>query len=430
MTAVSRSVFPSQLANHLVHAINADVAPFIWGSPGIGKSEIIKTVGERMGYHIEDIRLSQIDSIDLRGLPVKFYLEATDKEMDDFNKRNPEVIWAMPDFLVRARNARLNEGKPTLFFLDEMNSAMSSTQAAAFQLVLDKKIGCFKLDDKDRVFAAGNLENDGGITTPMSTPLANRFTHYLLEVSAQEWLEWAVRNDIHPFIISFIEANKSKLHQFNEETINSDEKPFPSPRSWTKFSKLLTSIIDDGHRLRFSMFDSGNNEGIGELSYSEDEKLSDIFDVAAGSVGSLVSLDFMAYVKSGFDLPKPEIILSGKLIDFSSEGDLSKEYLLTNACLFELITINKVYEKMSSNRNDDDVRSDKENIFIENYFKQMSNFIRFTKKNFSQELFIYGIITRMIKTHQIQPLPDLVDEDAFDLVFETFEKFRGSAMIE
>ena len=69
------TITPRQLFRHIQYSIHSSRTPFIWGDPGIGKSAIIKQITELFGYHFEDVRLSQIDSIDLRGLPVKSYFD-------------------------------------------------------------------------------------------------------------------------------------------------------------------------------------------------------------------------------------------------------------------------------------------------------------------------------------------------------------------
>ena len=41
----------------------------LWGPPGVGKSQIVAQIGRRHQVPVIDIRLSQMEPSDLRGLP-------------------------------------------------------------------------------------------------------------------------------------------------------------------------------------------------------------------------------------------------------------------------------------------------------------------------------------------------------------------------
>jgi MoxR-like ATPase len=46
------------------------------------------------------------------------------------------------------------------------------------------------------IFAAGNRQGDRGVTYSMPAPLANRFSHYELDVNLDDWVDWAYKNNI------------------------------------------------------------------------------------------------------------------------------------------------------------------------------------------------------------------------------------------
>jgi hypothetical protein len=197
---------------------------FLWGGPGLGKSDIVRLVAKQRNVPLQDVRALLLDPVDLRGLP---YLS-----------EDRQSKWATPDFLPR--------GGEGILFLDELNSAPPMVQASCYQLVLDRKLGEYTLPDGWAIVAAGNRETDRAVTTRMPTPLRNRFTHLNFEVDMQEWCEWAVATNIRPEIIAFIRFKPELLSSFDR-----DANAFPSPRSWSFVSKILNQspVADIEHEL-------------------------------------------------------------------------------------------------------------------------------------------------------------------------------------
>ena len=191
---------------------------FIWGPPGVGKSQIVKQVADDLEIDMIDIRALHLDPVDLRGLP---YL-AEDKRAG----------WATPDFLP-------TEGKGILF-LDELNAAPPLVQAACYQLTLDRKIGEYMLPDGWSVMAAGNRETDRAVTSKMPSALANRFIHLDFVVDLDDWCDWALKNDLVTELIAFLRFRPELLHQFDPK---SGDRAFPTPRSWEFVSNTLKSGV-------------------------------------------------------------------------------------------------------------------------------------------------------------------------------------------
>ena len=102
-----------------------------------------------------------------------------------------------------------------VLFLDEMNSAAPSVQAAAYQLILNRRVGTYKLPDNVMIVAAGNREADKGVTYRMPAPLANRFIHLELAVDFGDWFQWAVDNNIHKDVVGYLTFAKKDLYDFD-----------------------------------------------------------------------------------------------------------------------------------------------------------------------------------------------------------------------
>jgi MoxR-like ATPase len=117
---------------------------YMSGAPGCSKSSICKQIADKYNMEFIDLRLSQLQASDLRGIPFP-------------NEKNKTVEWFLPVFIPR-------EGcKDTLILFDEVNRMADDVMQAAFQILYDRKIGDIKIPDNVYFIAAGNL---GIITVP------------------------------------------------------------------------------------------------------------------------------------------------------------------------------------------------------------------------------------------------------------------------
>ena len=99
-----------------------------------------------------------------------------------------------------------------------MNSAAPSVQAAAYQLILNRKVGQYKLPDNVLICAAGNREADKGVVYRMPAPLANRFIHLEMKPEFDDWFEWAVENNIHKDVVGYLTFSKKDLYDFDPKS--------------------------------------------------------------------------------------------------------------------------------------------------------------------------------------------------------------------
>lgn len=207
----------AELLSETLTAPQWAVPLMIWGAPGIGKSDLVREAAAVQGFALIDLRLSQLEPTDLRGIPLH---------------DNGKVRWIPPDEL--PNEAR--DGPHGVLFLDEINAAPPPVAASAYQLILDRRLGTYRLPDGWSIVAAGNRLDDRGITYVMPAPLANRFMHVQLEADAENWLAWAARNGIAPVLRDFVADQPQWLARFVPE---SEVKAFPSPRSWVFADRVI-----------------------------------------------------------------------------------------------------------------------------------------------------------------------------------------------
>ena len=202
-----------------------DLPPILLrGAPGIGKSTIIKDVAKKLNIDFIDIRLSQMEPVDLRGLPVP-------------NHESKSVEWYVTSDLPRDPNSK------GIILFDEITAADRSLQVASYELILDRRLGkLYKLPDGWYIVAAGNRTIDKAISTTMSSALANRFLHFDVEADIESWRKWAIQHNIHPSVIGYLSFKPEMLHKMDGQNL---ECGWPSPRSWERVSNIMNMSNDD-----------------------------------------------------------------------------------------------------------------------------------------------------------------------------------------
>ena len=322
----TRQVTTVQAKRSLLKAFNHKRPLFLWGPPGIGKSELVADIAKELGGYMIDLRLGQMEPTDIRGIP--FY-----------NKEVGKMDWAEPIDLPDEELA--GQYPIVVLFMDEMNSAAPSVQAAAYQLILNRRIGKYKLPDNVVMVAAGNRESDKGVTYRMPTPLANRFIHQEMKVDFASWQDWAVTHNIHKDIIGYLGSNKQDLYDFDPK---SSSRAFATPRSWSFVSEILSD-------------DDGDEETITNL--------------ISGTIGEGLAIKFNGHRKVSGRMPKPEDILSGKVTTLDVKEESAMYSLVISMC-YEL---KDAVEKKVSDKD----------------FHTMSDyFFAYMMKNFETELVVMG----------------------------------------
>ena len=358
MAAVSdaRTVTSTQARKSLLKAFKVQRPLFLWGPPGIGKSELVEGITNELGGLMIDLRLGQMEPTDIRGIP--FY-----------NKDSGKMEWAPPVELPDEETA--SQYPIVVLFLDELNSAAPSVQSAAYQLILNRRIGKYALPKNVVMVAAGNRESDKGVTYRMPTPLANRFIHQEMKVDFASYQTWAVLNGIHKDVVGYLSFAKQDLYDFDAKSAS---RAFATPRSWTFVSQLL----DDED--------------------SDDDTLTNL---VAGTVGEGLAVKFMAHRKVSGRMPKPEDILSGKVKDLNVK-EVSAMYSLVISMCYEL---KDAVEKQVDQKK---------------FHEMADNFLSYMMANFETELTVMGARIALT-TYDLPFLPTKMKH--FDEFHKRFGKY-------
>ena len=253
--------------------------PFLWGPPGVGKSEGVRQLAELLeqktgkSVRVTDVRLLLFSPVDLRGVPV------ADRNREFTNWLRPRL------FAMDGSREVIN-----LLFLDELSAAPQSVQAAAYQICLDRTVGEHRLPDNCIVIAAGNRTTDRSVSYKMPKALCNRLMHMLIEPDYDAWRLWALNNGIDSRIVGYLAFDNSRLCAEPE----SSDIAYPTPRSWSFVSNLLKTVqgsVEQAHLL------------------------------IASCVGVDTALGFEEWCKIYDDLPAVEEILAGRCRQYPKKHD-------------------------------------------------------------------------------------------------------------
>lgn len=248
------------------------------GSMGVGKSTAVRTIAEKLTEELHqqvdvtDIRLLNFSPIDLRGIPAA-----------DADKKF--AVWLKPKIF------DLPEDKVHVLFLDEISSAPQSLQAAAYQIVLDRRIGEFELPENCIVICAGNRTTDKSVAFRMPKALANRLIHFEIVSDFDSWYQWALHHEIDERVVGYLAFDNSRL---NTEP-DMEELAFPTPRSWEFVSRLLKT--------------TGKTP-------------EEVHGLIAGCIGVSNALEFESWCRVYQKLPKVADILAGKCTVRVKETDV------------------------------------------------------------------------------------------------------------
>ena len=349
-----------QTRKALLSAFKIQRPVLLWGPSGIGKSEVVAEVAEELGGHMIDLRMAQMEPTDIRGIPY-------------FNKENGKMDWAPP---VDLPDEELASQYPiVVLFLDEMNSASPAVQAAGYQLILNRRVGKYKLPDNVVIVAAGNRDSDKGVTYRMPMPLANRFVHIEMRADFNSWQLWAVDKKIHKDVVGYLSFAKQDLYDFDNK---SSSRAFATPRTWCFVSDLLQD----------------------ESSDTDTQ-----FNLISGAIGEGLAVKFAAHRKLAGKMPEPSDILNGKVKDLQVK-EVSAMYSLAISMCYELKEA-----------------VDNKKVDMKKFHEMADNFFAYAMNNFETELVVVSAKIAL-KTYKLPIEPSQLKN------FDDFHKKYGKYIVE
>ena len=273
-----------ELQEALIEDFKVGLVPMVSSSPGMGKSDIIRTIADIFKLKVIDLRVSQCEPVDMQGYPGVI---------------DGRMTFHIPEYFPIETDKVPDGYDGWLLFLDEFNSGNKQTESAAYKLILDRAVYKHKLHSRCLIAAAGNLTTDRAIVNTQSTATTSRLTHYRMRVDHKVWVDWANAHEIDHRIVSLMKFKPELLHRFDTST---NELTFPCPRTWEFASKVIT--------------------GKNEISHITKIRL-------AGTVGEGAAVELATYCEIYQNLPTIEQILGNPKSGWKVPKEPSERYAVT-----------------------------------------------------------------------------------------------------
>ena len=310
-----------ELQECLTEDLKAGLTPMVSSSPGMGKSDIIRTIANTFKLKVIDFRVSQCEPVDMQGYP---------------GVTNGRMTFNIPEYFPIEGDTVPDGYDGWLLFLDEFNSGNKQTEAAAYKLILDREVYKYKLHPRCLIAAAGNLTTDRAIVNTQSTATTSRLTHYRMRVDHKVWIDWANNHSIDHRIISLIKFKPELLHRFDTST---NELTFPCPRTWEFASKVIINKPTIDHITKTRLAGT-----IGEGAAVELATYSEIYQ-------NLPTIEqILTNPKSGWKVPKEpseQYAVTTMLAHNSTPDNIEKLIIAINRLPtdFQVITFKDIYKR-------------------------------------------------------------------------------------
>jgi hypothetical protein len=275
-------------------------AVLLMANHGMGKSDCVRQAVKLLGVPCIDIRLSQADVGDLKGMPFQV---------------NGRTYFAPPDFFPLAEEDAEELSKFTgqkvspananggILFLDEFNRATREVQQAAFEIILDHRLNMRRMPDNWKVVAAINEDADLYLVNEMCPATTDRFFIIDFRPDQEEWFEWAknegkIHDAVYQFLRKYIDFLDPSIAAIKEST-QKGVKKIHGRRSWHHFSRTIYR------------YETAFKDGLIKTEIlNKKDNLDLLYIVAQGHVGAKAAAQFKSFIETDYQALDANVILN------------------------------------------------------------------------------------------------------------------------
>lgn len=255
---------PSNLLTVLEKVVLAKKSLIIVGAPGIGKSDICSQIATKLDHDLIVMYPAISSPTDAKGYPI-------------YDTETKEAHFIPYDTL----RTIIETTHPTIVVLEDFGQANQSVQASFMHLLLARQIGDFKVSDQVTFLVATNDKTHHAGVAGIIEPLKSRpLSIVTLETDQEDWIQWAMNNNIAPEVIGFIRLRGSVF--LSNFTPTLDMTNSPSPRGQQHVSDIIKMGLDPATE----------------------------FELIKGAVGEAYAIEMRGFLALFRNLPAPQTILS------------------------------------------------------------------------------------------------------------------------
>ena len=264
--------------------------PLVVGESGIGKTALAKKIAKENDWSLIVIDGNLLKEGEIGGLPTVESYVVINSNGENIEKKT--TIYAVHNKL-REIDEEIAKGRNVLLFIDEINRCEHTVQQELMNLILNKEINGYKLNDEVKILAAMNPSSKYGSdfdyqVVDMDAAQENRFVWLNMEADHTQWINWAIREGIEDKVIEFISTFPEYLHKINDEDVRA------TPRSYERVSKSYTIFKEQKDSIPRSVF----------------------LNVIKGNVGKVIAEEFISFIESDCSpLVSYEDIFLGETLD-------------------------------------------------------------------------------------------------------------------
>ena len=246
--------------------------PLVVGESGIGKTALASKLAEEKGWSLVVIDGNLLKEGEIGGLPTIESYVTFDSNGNKVEKKM--TVYAVHTKL-REIDDEIEKGNTVLLFIDELNRCEHTVQQELMNLILNREINGYKLNENVKILSAMNPSNEYGAdldyqVVDMDPAQENRFVWLNMEPDYNEWIRWAIDTGIEQKVVEFISTFPEYLNKVNDDDINA------TPRSYERISKSYAIYKEKKDVIPKSVF----------------------LNVVKGNVGGFIAQEFMSFVES------------------------------------------------------------------------------------------------------------------------------------
>ncbi len=246
--------------------------PLVVGESGIGKTALAKALAKEKGWHLVVIDGNLLKEGEIGGLPT---IEAYNKTSDAEHQVEKKMTVYAVHHKLREIDEEVAKGHQVLLFIDEINRCEHTVQQELMNLILNREINGYQLNEKVKILAAMNPSSKYGSdfdyqVVDMDPAQENRFVWLNMESDHVQWLKWAIDTGIEEKVIGFISTFPEYLNKKNEDDIRA------TPRSYERISKSYRIYKEQKETIPRAVF----------------------LNVIKGNVGKVIAEEFLSFIEA------------------------------------------------------------------------------------------------------------------------------------